>query len=391
MTRKIKFYKVISFLVFTTLYPQLSYALQSNFSGTSKVTAFGITGKDFSKANFSYLEFPNRFSIIISNSDENILFETSYQFSLVKNHQDTPLTDLAISGIDYRHKALNPIEKTRNDTTLKQNIDRLQLTLLPPSSSIIIGRQQLTFGSGFFTRPTDIFAPLTIFSISEEERPGVDMIRAKYFIGNNEIDIGKLYTNDQSLDHQAQYLRLAGTLASAESSIIITRTHNNEMIGINYKPELFDTPLWLEVTYTKSEQIELHTTHYHRVSLGMQKIMENNNQYIIEYSYNSLGSTNSNDYILLLANPNYLHSGSFLLGQQHLHLSFQKEITPIIIGSLNLSHNIFDHSNLFRSNLDWNTFENQYLSSTVLFGDGTKKAEFNVKNSAFQISYKLYY
>ncbi len=112
-------------------------------------------------------------------------------------------------------------EDFKSSFMVTQNLDRAFITLNLPAADLYLGRQPVAFGSARVINPTDVLAPYAYEVLNQEERIGVDAIRAKMPVGEmGELDGGIVFGDKFRAAESALFLRSRNYLLRTDLTFI---------------------------------------------------------------------------------------------------------------------------------------------------------------------------
>jgi hypothetical protein len=122
-----------------------------------------------------------------------------------------------------------------------QRVDRLAIGYTAPDYVLRIGRQALTWGSGFVFRPMDLFDPFSPSAIDTEYKPGTDMLYTQWlFGGGSDLQVivvprpGRV-GEAPSAEASSAAVHLHTVLAGHQTTWLLARDHGDWVgaIGVN--------------------------------------------------------------------------------------------------------------------------------------------------------------
>ena len=211
--------------------------------------------------------------------------------------------------------------------TVSQNIDRVTAQFRTPFADITAGRQAISFGSGRFFNPTDVFSPFSYQALNKEEKTGVDALRVQVPIGKmSEIDFGYVFGAEADWKKSAAFIRGKFDLKGTDLSIIAMEYKTHFMTGINISSSVKGAGVWLEAAYTFSNLLEKYDKdqNFFRISAGADYYFSGDFYLFGEYHYSSAGTIDKKDYLLnsLTKKSAYKDGGIYLLGEHYFAPGF---------------------------------------------------------------------
>lgn len=140
--------------------------------------------------------------------------------------------------------------------TLAPDLDRLLVVWLGPGFEVRLGRQAISHGSARVFPTTDVFAPLTAFTLDTEYKRGVDALRVTVPWGaNSEVEA---YAVGHSALDQGLYLgRVRTTVAQAlDASALLGYTRGALSVGLDLQGDLAGAGWYAEGWSRPGEGVE---------------------------------------------------------------------------------------------------------------------------------------
>lgn len=294
--------------------------------------------------------------------------ELSYQL-------DAGLADggCGVAPSRFRPADINPtpicrLGGTRSREVVHQDLDRALLSYYGEATTVDVGRQQITRGSGQMVNPTDIFSPAAIFVPPLTERPGVDGIRLRHQLGGmSQLDLGLVAPRTGRIDDAAFYIAPELSLASVELKPILARFYQASLVGIDLGFALanFLARMWLEAAWVEPSQrgsSSQGSRGYGQALLGAMWQLAPLNTIAVEYYLNGAGDAD-------LAQPfAYSAGGLEMRGRHYVGLTANTQVTPLLALSPRLAANLDDGSTFVHLGIDWEATENIYLAARYMQG-----------------------
>ncbi len=265
---------------------------------------------------------------------------------------------------------------------IRNNLNLLNLVFSPEFADITIGRQIIGWGSGKFTNPTDIIAPLNNLDVADDVRQGVDAVRAEIYAGNmNLIDMGFISGDEFAIDKSAYYLRGESVYKGYKIAPLLMRFWSHNMIGLDINGSLKDAAVWFEGAYVLNEYI--------RANIGMEYVFINGSYLETEYIYNGCGETNDSLYDDAVSDKFAYREGRvYLMGKHYFDCVFYYPITPLFDITFSGIVNLIDYSVYAGFNFNYSLSDNVSLFSSVFYGIGDNPKIITVEGELFP---QIYY
>jgi hypothetical protein len=227
------------------------------------------------------------------------------------------LVDLSTTIVDQEH------------VDIWHDLDRASLTVFLSAADVTVGRQAITWGISSLFPVADLWAQFSPFELDTEEKPGVDAVRAlAYPAGNVELDF---VIASGTVSSPADILPIDPAFAARETRRELSagvRTTVELPVGDVYLAggkfwreliALGGVSLVADVWKFKAEAAvpwDLDAEQVRAVRftggvewLGPDVLLS------IEYHFNGLGSSQSDEYAALLASPEFARGETYYLGR----------------------------------------------------------------------------
>ena len=192
-------------------------------------------------------------------------------------------------------------------------LDNVYLKMAFEKFDLTIGRQQITYGSGFAWNPTFIYNDKDILDPTYE-KPGHNAIRLDvpfsystnfmaFYSPGKELDhsicLGRLKTNIDRFDLAlcVGYLGNQTTLLNSDTELDEYEyiQENRKLYGLDFVGEVLGMGVWFEGAWNSASE----TDDYYELLGGIDYTMNNGTYLMCEYYYNDLGLTDLQDYTLM--------------------------------------------------------------------------------------------
>ncbi|SMC55153.1 hypothetical protein SAMN02746065_10462 [Desulfocicer vacuolatum DSM 3385] len=309
-------------------------------------------------------------------------FETSYAISPTAANPHLLASQGFISPREnsYRIHDFNEtvLDTPPRDLSLFHNLDRLNINILFPSADLYLGRQAISFGSGKFINPTDIFSPFLFQDLNKENKIGVDALRLTFSTGDfSEIDLGLVFGKNGKMKNNAIFLRTRLHFYNTDISLMAMDFKNNLMLGFDMTRSISEAGFWLEAARVFAGRFENHLKEedYFRLVSGIDFSFFDNTYIFVEYHYNSAGTNTKEKYIsntIGTGNPTgadtalktaYADGGTYLLGRHYLIPGVTYEFTPLCSGTMHSLINLTDLSTYMGISLEYSLKQDIFLEA----------------------------
>jgi hypothetical protein len=267
---------------------------------------------------------------------------------------------------------------------LVQRLDRLYLALMPQWGSIKVGRQAITWGSGFIFNPFDLFNPFPPTAIDRDYKVGDDMLNVQFPIPKIG-DFQGLYVarrNPENENIESDQASLAGKLRVAagttELEFMGTRHYEDYVAGIGSIGYLGGAAWRVAGTWTFLDDDENDDYLSLVANVDYSWVWFNKNFYgFVEYFFNGLGENNYQDALVNPAVTERIARGElFVLGRNYLSGQVQVELHPLFKLFMTSINNVEDPSGVLQPYATWDMLENLQLTGGVNIFYGAKGTEY---------------
>ena len=277
-------------------------------------------------------------------------------------------------------------------------LDRLSLTWQPSWGVVRIGRQAVTWGSGFLFNPFDLFNPFAPTDIIRDYKMGDDMLNAQ-FTADDIGDFQFLYVARRNPETDAvefSQSSLAGkwhfAAGTTEFDAVVAEHFEDEIIGFGSRGYLGDAAWRMDATWTF-----LHADDKREGFLSLVANMDyswvwgNRNFYgLIEFYFNGLGNENYSEAITDPAILERINRGEiFTLGRKYLSGSIRMELHPLFNIFLTSINNMADPSGFVQPYAVWNVTQDLELTlgGILYYGESeTEYGGFTIPGTEFHLT-----
>lgn len=271
-------------------------------------------------------------------------------------------------------------------------LDNAYLKLAFENFDLIVGKQQISVGTGY------VWNPLDVFNIKDPldptyEQPGHNAIRFDVPLGTL-YTISALYSPDDIWENSAKLIRLKGRFSHFDYSLLAAQTiwrfhdytqfdrgsmeftelpEKRRLLGASLAGELFGLGTWAEFGYNDMET----STDFYELVAGVDYTFDFQTYFMIEYYRNTLGKTDYKKYDL----NDWMRQFSAeqkAISRDQIYAFIRHPITDFIDVGTSCIFSISDKSLAFVPNLNYSFAENMDIMAYLNFNfgkDGTAYSE----------------
>jgi len=190
-------------------------------------------------------------------------------------------------------------------------LDNAYLKFALKYADIIVGRQQISLGTGYVWNPVDLFNFKDVLDPTYEQ-PGHNAIRLDIPIGSRN-GITALYAVDDQWKNSDKLIQLKGGISRFDFSVIaiektwkfhdytqfdaatsfyLAQPEKRQMLGGSIAGELFGLGIWGEYAYNWME----NTRDFYELVAGIDYTFDFQTYFLLEYYRNTLGRVDHHEY-----------------------------------------------------------------------------------------------
>lgn len=271
-------------------------------------------------------------------------------------------------------------------TAAHSEIDRLWIDGAFSDVTVSAGRQRIAWGTALVWNPTDLFNPLSILDFDYEERPGVDALRAQYFMSEvSKIEIaikpgktsarrviaGKVLVNNWEYD-----IHLIGGVSGKNPFMGFAWA--GDIAGAGFRGELLSRKIDEE---TAALFPSLHEAWSTTAVISVDYTFTNNTYLHIEALYNNRGATES----AAVSVPLSRALGLFTPARWSLYQEISFDIHPLVRFSGFMIYNPIDRSFASVPSVTWSVVENFDFSIFGIIFSGRPMTEYGGYGETFLV------
>jgi len=270
-------------------------------------------------------------------------------------------------------------------------LDNAFVKLMFDNTDLLIGKQQISLGTGYVWNPTDVFNRKDLVDPTYEQ-PGHDSIRLDY-VFSNRFEGSIIYAPDDDYERSQRLIRLKGGVGHFDFSciaidetreltdfILLTPSDQERVVvGGDLFGELFGLGIWEEFAHSNVESAD----DFYESVTGADYTFENELYVMTEYYRNTEVPEGHKDYDL---NDwmRYITGETKSIARDQIYSSVAYPLTELVTISNAVIVSLNDQSTLVIPSLDYNIFENAELS---FFGSFTTGATGTVYGQNFGDSF----
>ncbi|MCH8015147.1 MAG: hypothetical protein IH917_00810 [Acidobacteria bacterium] len=260
------------------------------------------------------------------------------------------------------------------DVELIGSFDRLNLKIDLNQVRIVIGRQAVTWGVGYFWPSLDLFAPFSPRRVDRDYKPGIDAIRATIPLGAfSEVEVigailGPSLSRDGTLAALTRF-----NLGPLDWGLMGGRFHRDTVAGSFLTADAWGTGLRAEVSWTQSgdpeDRVRDRRTFW-RAAAGVDRQLTPTFLVTAEFSFNGYGASQASDYLDWITADRVLRGEINALGRFYTGVSGVWRFHPLGTITHTLLINFQDPSTLWVPSFQWSTSNNSDVLAGAQIGIG---------------------
>ncbi len=294
---------------------------------------------------------------------ERLALEVHYQHFAFINPPETALgltgfVTVTDTGSLYRYTSLSwDIEETE-DFLWAHAFDRLAATFSLWGLDFVFGRQAITWGTGRFWQPVDLFSPFGPLQVDREFKAGNDAARLLFALGAfTQAEFVWAFGPDADPDRSAGVGKFKTLFEDYDISVLGGWVQTDIVGGGDFAGDLGRSGIGIhgEILFNHVKD----SSDYVDVLVGLDYRFPGKGPYLLgEYYYYGAGAVNVEDLNQSLIDDRLLSRGTLLLGRHNLGLGASYEIFPILMGMLNVLVNLTDPSATLNPVLEYSVADN---------------------------------
>lgn len=237
-------------------------------------------------------------------------------------------------------------------------LDNAYLKLAFRPLDLIIGKQQISLGTGYVWNPVDVFNIKDVLDPTYEQ-PGHNAMRIDVPIGLSNT-LTAIYSPDDEWKNSARLIQFKGRISRFDLALTAIETtwrfhdytvfipeeqnfkvfpEKRQLLGASTAGELLGLGVWAEFAYNWMEQ----TDDFYELVGGMDYTFDFQTYVLLEYYRNTLGKSDYRDYTLNDWMRNFAQEQKAVARDQ-VYLLIQHPVTDLLEAGLSTIYSISDNS-----------------------------------------------
>ncbi|MBM4168605.1 MAG: hypothetical protein FJ215_05555 [Ignavibacteria bacterium] len=264
----------------------------------------------------------------------------SLEYEIISAYIESPV-NIFTSGDKSRRQIVdltwNPISTPNH--SLVHFVDRLFVRQSLGAIEITLGRQRISWGSGRFWNPTDLFNPLNPTVFSKIEKDGIDGLLVKLFLGSFS-DLSVVYNPEDNLKNGNVGARIRSNISEFDLSVVGGRFDDRMIVGGDFAGNFFDAGIRGEILVASSRNRD--RPEFLKYVFGLDHQFTPDVYALFEFHFNGEGKSETQQYEM-----SRLLAGEVLnVGRQYLLLQSIILVHPLVSLSVVSLSNIGDRSGM---------------------------------------------
>jgi len=259
--------------------------------------------------------------------------EYDVQFLSVNSHSNRTLSAANTANI-YRIKSLREYtinETSDNETSLwYQELDRASIKVEYENYRFSAGRQPISWGTGRFWQPLDVFGAFNATELDRDYKPGIDLLTVDYFLNDfsslSLVYVFSPWNTNEVYDSQAMFYQRQFGLSS-NFSFLLGNIQDNKTIGTAVETDWHGAGLRFEASVFETPEFDSLKTFW---ITGLDYQFSNDIFFSLEYYYHSAGTNDSENVEAVMDRKLYLSGLQKHISRHLLGLTLQKNVTPLL-------------------------------------------------------------
>ncbi len=296
-------------------------------------------------------------------ASERLALEVHYQHWAFINPPQTPLgltgfLTVADTGSLYRYTSLSWDIEDTDDFLWVHEFDRLAATVALGILDFTFGRQAITWGTGRYWQPTDLFSPFGPLQVDREFKAGNDAARLVFALGDfTQAEFVWAFGRDADPDRSAGVGKFKTLFKDYDVSVLGGWVQTDIVGGGDFAGDLGTSGIGIhgEVLFNHVKD----SSDYLDLLVGLDYGFPGKGPFLLaEYYYYGAGSANKEGLNQALIADRLLSRGTLLLGRHNLALGASYQLLPILMGMFNVLVNLTDPSAILNPILEYSIADN---------------------------------
>ena len=264
------------------------------------------------------------------------------------------------------------------DTRALVGLDRLALRYQSESLSFTIGRQALTWGSGFLFNPLDLFSPYAPTTVDREYKTGADLMQLEKLFDAGELQglyIARRNSVGSSSDVSTTAIKWHALVGDFEYELVLGQHFNQEVAGAMFRYSVFGSLLRADILSTcESDKCVVSGLLNIDRAFTLRRLPIYT---FVELFHNGYGedALTENPISSMLA-ERVQRGELFTLMRDYVAVGINTAWHPQWSQSVSVIGNLNDHSALFQTFFSYDPGDNARMQFSVIVPTGTKNGEF---------------
>lgn len=266
-----------------------------------------------------------------------------------------------------RRDDFDRVAKVRDNQVWLQNLDRFRLTYDKDRWRVTLGRQTIGHGNGRFFNPSDIFAPLSPFTLNTQYKSGVDGLRVTRGVGEmGEAEIIALFPEHGDGVFLARY---GTSVKNTDLSIMAGESYGEFTLAYDLAGTLAGAAWYTEGIWRQGDSRK----DTYRLMAGFSRRFGTKTDFTFETHYHNLDFDNILELIL---SREFLQGEFYYQRPHHVAMSVSFELHPLIWATGSVIGETEDGSARLQLGVAWDVSESASFSAGYLTTEGGSITEF---------------
>jgi hypothetical protein len=337
--------------------------------------------------NTKKIQFVNLSRVRLNSSAsfwKNSRLETEYEISALyySSDYDPGLSTTGKTNRQLLRLKWNPVNE--NHFSFIHFIDRLYFRQGFKRSSITLGRQRISWGTGRVWNPTDLFNPINPASYYKEEKDGADAASAKIAFGNF-TDLNLVFNPLEKISASNYGARFRTNFSKYDVSVMAGYFDKRIIAGADFAGNLLDAGIRGEGIVSVNK--ESSGDKFVKFILGIDNQFTSQLYGLIEYHFNGEGKTDKFEYDFQRLAKGEIQN----VGKNYICLSSNYQLNALTYFTLTNITNLNDGSGFVNLLGTFSALDNLTLSIGIQTAYGSKYSEYWYYPASFYGIGKFYF